>query len=460
MMRFGKRQTLLYAGIVSLLFLAFTQFWKSCFIHHWLEIDECGAYTGTKQTPAFCKHPPTHLQLGVQSRNQQKVPRILVTDVMFPNNMAAWRLNEIQALIEHHFFTDILVINRISTFAGVDFSFDYNELKDSHHLSSYELLTFRHSTLHLDAYNERPLEDRHLGEIDADYMLRHRQFHGERVELGDYDLVYHIFYHNYLEFVATFPGKIPFHRHLIHMYPGGGVSVSKPIHAGVLSHDVHLIVAQPFIEDWLELHNQHNPRVHVYGAPLFAKCGRTSQKLKEAKDTLAVSFASLGIVSEKGSDHYVKIAEIFKRTFPKDDVLFFGIGNVPPSPAVIHLDVMSQAQLNAFYRRYIDVAFNLDRTEMRNGWPLGAEAMLQGAILFTTDNHHMNNKTGFHFGDEVYVVVEDDIDATVDKLHELVNDQVMLRRLSRAAQQRSARVFGYENTMKKIIDYMEKIMAH
>ena len=40
---------------------------------------------------------------------------MLLTDIFFPNAMAAWRLNEVGAFMEH-FDTDIMVVTRTNAF--------------------------------------------------------------------------------------------------------------------------------------------------------------------------------------------------------------------------------------------------------------------------------------------------------------------------------------------------------
>ena len=49
--------------------------------------------------------------------------RVLLTDIMFPNKYAKWRLVEIKSFIEKY-DCDIMVINRINRFACNIFEFD------------------------------------------------------------------------------------------------------------------------------------------------------------------------------------------------------------------------------------------------------------------------------------------------------------------------------------------------
>ena len=49
--------------------------------------------------------------------------RVLLTDIVFPNKYARWRLTEIYNFI-NDYDTDIMVINRINNYAGISFNFD------------------------------------------------------------------------------------------------------------------------------------------------------------------------------------------------------------------------------------------------------------------------------------------------------------------------------------------------
>ena len=80
-------------------------------------------------------------------------------------------------------------------------------------------------------------------------------------------------------------------------------------------------------------------------------------------------------------DYFVKIAEAYLKNFPDDKIKFIGIGNIPKSPAVSVGNTMAQTELEKFYASNVDIIYAHDRTDYKNGWPLGGEAVLQGAIL-------------------------------------------------------------------------------
>ena len=62
---------------------------------------------------------------------------------------------------------------------------------------------------------------------------------------------------------------------------------------------------------------------------------------------------------------------------------------------------MTQEQLDEFYASTpIDIYFNLCRSSAINGWPLGGEALMHGALLFSTDALGLNERDDIGFGDE------------------------------------------------------------
>ena len=196
----------------------------------------------------------------------------------------------------------------------------------------------------------------------------------------------------------------------------------------------------------------NNTVVPVFGVPEVPQGVAPAEKpLTVDMQPLVVCFSSLGDMIEKGADLYAKIAELFAATYPADNVIFLGVGTVPPSPAIVHLRAMPQTALDALYQRTVDIIFNLDRTERTHGWPLGAEGMVQGAVLFSTDLHNMNERNGYHFGDEVFIVDEARINRTVDRLHAYYGDRDMLHRHSLADQRRAHDLFGFDKQMRVIL---------
>ena len=120
------------------------------------------------------------------------IMRVLLTDIMFPNKYAQWRLVEIHSFI-HHYKCDILVINRINSFSNITFDFDWNILEEQFSLNDYDILIFNSDYNYINKYNTRINGTKFNGMIPGDYMLRHKSNHTEIVDLHIYDLIYHVF---------------------------------------------------------------------------------------------------------------------------------------------------------------------------------------------------------------------------------------------------------------------------
>jgi len=390
--------------------------------------------------------------------------RLLLTDVLFPNANAAWRLIEVKGFMDH-FDTDIMVVFRVDTYAGRQITFDWEELKDSFGLHRYDLLILDPE---YNAYNKHnpdaPIDGgppcngsafNHA--LPGRYLLRLRKYAHLplRVDTATYGWVHHIFFESYRRFTESVP-DFPHARQSIHLYPGGG------FFPGLVPHEhppfnidprVLLFPTQAFSVDYVRQYLPSNPVVTVYGGPIFPPGSKVVLKREHAPlQPLFACFTSLGDVKEKGADLYVAIAESFRRTHPKDNVVFFGVGAVPPSSAVVHLESMPQASLDAFYREHVDIIFNLERTDRLNGWPLGTEAVAQGAVLFTTDHLNLNERNGYNFGEEVHIVVEANMEATVHRLHLYYGDRPVLHNHSLAGQQRIKEIYGYEAQMPPLLD--------
>ena len=60
--------------------------------------------------------------------------------------------------------------------------------------------------------------------------------------------------------------------------------------------------------------------------------------LHEPGARISACFTSLGDRHEKGADLYVRIAELYRSTYPQDNVTFYGIGNVIPAVDMVVFD--------------------------------------------------------------------------------------------------------------------------
>jgi hypothetical protein len=389
-----------------------------------------------------------------------KKRRILITDFMYPNSLAAWRLNSIESL-SYAFDADILVVHRVVPPDHHLFGFEWNEVPESHDLSRYDLLIFNPTYNSLNWVNQ--LNNRE-GEVafdgtafnglwPADYMLRLRKYSGSQLTMEAYSAFYHIFVINFQYFMQAFSVS-NYETHFIHWYPGGGFvwnNDTNPYNYGV-PESVSLISTQAFTTEYLLKALPRNPVIHAYGGPFLRQGAiRISKNKKSAETPLFICFTSLGSIEEKGADHYVAVAEEYNRIYSDDNVIFYGVGIVPSSPSVVHKDQMPQAELDDFYRDTVDIIFNLDRTNNRHGWPLGLEAVKHGAVLFSTNYQGLNSKNGFDFFEGFVEVDEFHINKTISTLRKYSLDREILLNHSMKIQKRFFQLFDFTSQMHKII---------
>lgn len=206
-------------------------------------------------------------------------------------------------------------------------------------------------------------------------------------------------------------------------------------------------------------HAPENPRVKAFGAP-YLLSGATPTRKAEQTGPLRVCFAHLGDVRQKGADLYARLAEAFVDKWP-GAAIFYGIG-VPASPVVVPIKPMAQAALDAFYAAEVDVYVSLERLGEGNGWPLGAEAMLAGCVLVTTDVAGMNKRNGYDFGEHVSIVELDDgresfadIDAVLATLHGYATDRGRLATHGRRAQDDAYALWGAGAMLEPIWRHLE-----
>eukprot|EP00906_Rhabdomonas_costata_P026507 RCo037759 len=391
------------------------------------------------------------------SSSNTTAPRVLLVDAVFPNKLAAWRLNEVLAFMER-FDTDILVVSRPSRF-----TFDWEALRLSHGLDRYNLLIFSPHLNYLNVHNGvgmdyKPRFDgrKFNRAVRAEYMLRLRKYGDGPVRFQDYAAVHHIFLHCWDYFNTMSHGLVPAWKQSIHLYPGGGMRAGDAWRMSKfksMPEDVLLFPTQGFLSDYCRKHWPKCPTIPVYGAPYLRQGQEPVPKRKHGPtDGLVVCFSSIGNMREKGARLYVQLAEKYHRIYPNDNVTFYGVGGVPASPAVMTMKALPQSVLDEFYRNKVDVYFNLERTRLGNGWPLGGEAVVHGIVLFSTERFQQNLRNGFYFDEGLTIVDERFLASTLEALHEYAVNPEKLYRHSRAIQQRAFQVWGYDRQMKVILD--------
>eukprot|EP00906_Rhabdomonas_costata_P026506 RCo037758 len=165
------------------------------------------------------------------SSSNTTAPRVLLVDAVFPNKLAAWRLNEVLAFMER-FDTDILVVSRPSRF-----TFDWEALRLSHGLDRYNLLIFNRHLNHLNIHNGVEMESKPRFDgrkfnraLRAEYLLRLRKYGDGPVRLEDYAAVHHIFIDCWDYFNKMSSAAVPAWKQSIHLYPGGGMLAGDPVH--------------------------------------------------------------------------------------------------------------------------------------------------------------------------------------------------------------------------------------
>jgi hypothetical protein len=368
--------------------------------------------------------------------------RILLTDIMFPNKYAKWRLVEIKSFIDEY-KCDILVVNRIGSYAGTVFNFDWDILSEKFLLDQYDILIFNHTFNYINKYNTRIDGTKFNGMMKADYMLRHKSRSNEIVSFDIYDSIYHIFLMCYQAFNTVV--KYPHNKQIIHLYPGGGYR--NPISINTIHKDVKIVSTQNFISKYINDYNS----IDVYGGPFYYKDDIITDKYRD-DSILRICFTSMGDPITKGAFIYHNIASTYKEKYPADTVEFISIGNCPFNTNIIAYSAMDQLSLSSFYNSKVDIVISLDTGIACNGFPLGVEAMQEGCVVFTTDIHNQNILNGFNL-DSFYIIDKNNISDIIGRIKSLV-DRNILEEKSKVQKNHIFNLFNYNNTMTKIFRFI------
>src|SRR6056300_657981 len=101
--------------------------------------------------------------------------RILLTDIVFPNKYAKWRLTELHSFM-NKYDTDILIINRIDKYKNIVLNFDYSELEKQFNLKDYNILIFNPKYNYINKYNKNFNGLIYNNKIESSYLIRHKKF--------------------------------------------------------------------------------------------------------------------------------------------------------------------------------------------------------------------------------------------------------------------------------------------
>lgn len=394
-------------------------------------------------------------------------PRVLLTDQMFPVMVQAWRVNEIQGMIEA-FDTDILVMERVNSYYGSNFTFIWSNLLQSHHIDQYDILIFNEQSIQYDKYNavytasgEKPFDGKQfLGKVPrVDYMLRLKKYRNETLNISaDYEAYYHIFSVNYHRFLGRFP-KVPGYKHILHLYPAGGFNPNDNSSKYKFHPEMTIISSIFFVTEFVTTHFPSIRIFEVHAGPLLSKWENIIERPNYGSSHKFVAcFTSVGSFALKGGDVYYSIANEYSRMYPKDNIQFIAVGNNPYNSNVTLYPVMAQEKLDRLYETKVDAIFNLERSNRLNGWPLGAEAILRGALLFSTDNYDFNNRTGFNLTDGFVIVNPRDFKNTIASLRQYVKNSTLLYLHRKAIQSKIYNIMRYENVMRRIEDIVRGVV--
>ena len=102
--------------------------------------------------------------------------RVLLTDIVFPNKYARWRLTEIYNFI-NDYDTDIMVINRINSYAGTSLNFDFVILCETFNLHDYNILIFNPEYNYINKYNSNFDGTKYNNKLPCDYILQKKKIY-------------------------------------------------------------------------------------------------------------------------------------------------------------------------------------------------------------------------------------------------------------------------------------------
>ncbi len=372
---------------------------------------------------------------------------ILVTDIVFPNKYAKWRIEESKAFIDK-FNADFLVY-KIDSYADIKYDIDYEEMKEYYNLQEYNVIIFDKRFNHLNKYNSR-IDGTKFNCVNGFSYLFTRDI---KFDVQNYKTVYHIFLSMYERFNTSF--KYSKSNQFIHLYPGGGLSGKNAI--SKIHKDTKVISTNNNTTEWLKAY-KHINYIDVFGGTLLPKNHVIKKKLKN-DGTLTVCFSNMGVSTQKGAPVYKVMVDKYKSMYPNHDIKFISIGNCLPSPHITNYNPMPIKELDQFYHDNVDVIVNLENGSAYNGWPLGCEAILQGVVLITTDVHNAN-KHAKYTNDMLFIVEKSDTKAMIKAISSLYNNRDLLSSMSENIQNYSSNILSYENQQGRIFDYIENVRYH
>ena len=250
-----------------------------------------------------------------------QLPKVLITDGLFPNKYASWRNVEVISFLEE-FDTSILVKHGKS-YAGIPFEVDFTHplFEDVFRETEYKFLIFDPTYNYLNNFN---------GGFDGttfNGLINHYSYCLTKeidFRVEDFDLVYHIFLGSYVDFNEQF--NFPQEAQLVHLYPGGGFVPGQSIQ---LHENVRVVTTHPITT--AEIRAKGIGHISCLTVPLYLK-DEVSHEISNYPNRLNICFSSLGGDKAKGATDYWWIATIYKFFYPLSKIKFFSVGNCRKSP--------------------------------------------------------------------------------------------------------------------------------
>lgn len=362
--------------------------------------------------------------------------KILVVDCLYPNKYSQWRNAEITSFIKQY-QADVLVY-KTNNFAGQAFEVDFDHSIYHGLHQDYNILIFDPQYNYCNQFNHR-LDGTEFNNLYAgSYVLTQ----GTDFDIHRYDAVYHIFLGVYQ--LVNRDYQLPFHKQFIHLYPGGGLA--SPLDLVKIDTAVKLITTHPDSTHWAE----SRPHMQALLGPFLEKDQAILTNV--SKQRLGICFSSLGHGHAKGDMAYLAIAEYYRNNYPNHAVDFYSVGNCSRSAYIKHFDAMDFRALSNFYKNHIDLYVNLETGAEFNGWPLGIEAAVQGAVLLTTDSRQSASK--YRVPDKTFFI-SNQIADIVNGIKQFYENKTLLQEYSINTQAYLTSLISYQQQQSRIFDFIQ-----
>lgn len=373
----------------------------------------------------------------------KKPSGFLLVDILFPTPFALWRICEITSFIQKK-NADILVF-KVDSHAGINYKIEYEKMSFIQGFEEYNIIIFDPRYNFLNKYNKKINGTRWNNAFPASYLFTKKDYFNIR----GYQFVYHIFLMCYKSFNSSI--NFPKDRQAIHLYPGGGFLGAESL-MGV-SRKTKIISTHPKTSHELRQLN-HTNFIECFGGSYLCENEKTAPPKPINNETLTVCFASMGDGKEKGAGFFQQIAETYISRHPLSNIEFISIGNSKFPDCIEPFPPMPIHDLMQLYRDRVDIIISIDTGKAYNGWPLGGEAALSGALLVTTDIHDANSHYNLPEG-AICIFTTENLDQVLTLIHELDQDRIELQRRANMCQQSMIDFYRYEAQQGRIFSYID-----